>query len=249
MPLTFSLYCFREDGTCIVALKDPESFNLDPSLFKNHVDYNLLEKDVVLFMLAHESKTKQPVSLPSLGEYCKFVLGIDMKHKLIKFISDRNHLFTIPDNGRQHVLLASGASDILGIKTEEMFPKFPETIPEFHDPILEKHHAYHGQLDEIALEVHEIISKSGGVLPIADIEQEMKTTKAAVINATGIDEKEWHLGSIAYKYPHIFRRINQSLELVDYVRPASHMEMTHLHKGLNHEGDSQCSSSRDFPPL
>jgi hypothetical protein len=246
-----SPFSSREDGTCIVSIKDPGSFNLDPSISIDHVDYNLLERDIVLFMLAHGSKTNQPVSLPLVGEYCKFALGIDMKHKLFKFISDRKHLFIMPDNGRQHVFLASGASERLGIKPDKMFPKFPEILPEFHDPKSEKQPLYRGELDQIALEVHEILSKSGGMLPVADIEQEMKTTKAAVINATGVDEKEWHLGSITYKYPHIFRRINQSLALVEYVKPASHLQV--MHNALNHDGsisgDSQKNNSHDFPPL
>ena len=141
-------------------MKDPRSFDVNPGVFKDHINYNLLEKNIVLFMLAHESKTSQPLSLPSLGEYCKFVLGIDMKHKLLRFILDRDHLFTIPDNGRQQVFLSSGASEKLGIQSEDMLPKFPEMIPEFHDPALTMDASCRRELDEISLEVYDIISRS-----------------------------------------------------------------------------------------
>lgn len=234
---------------------DPASFTLDPGILTDYIDYDALERNIALFMLSREGKTDEPLSLPLLGEYCKFVLGIDMKHKLFKFVSDRKYLFTMPDNGRQQVFLVPGACEKLGIQGQVMLPKFPETIPEFHDPTIVMDARSLRDLDQIALEIHEMITKAGGVLPIAEIEQEMKTTKAAVINAAGMDEKEWHLGSITYKYPHIFRRINQNLALVDSMKPVYNPDSRKSRRPNHQQCKSTCNQNSaespvdDFPPL
>lgn len=209
----------RPDETCIVQLKCPKSFEIDPEFPFFDIDYHLLERDIVLFMLEHRNKGKSidPMSLPVLGEYCKLKLGINMKGKLVNFLSDRSHLFILPDTGRQHVLLNPGACKALGIQ-ETQNPTFPETISEFWGPDASPHIQSLG-MDKIAAEVYMVLLKAGGILPIRDIEQEMRTTKAAVINASGIDEGSWHIGSTIYKYPHVFHRLNQSIALVDHVKP------------------------------
>lgn len=237
----------REDGTCIVQIRNPASFDVNPNTLINFIDYNILERNLVLFMRDHEIKSDQPLSMPSLGEYCKFVLGIDMKHKLFKFLSERDHLFSMPDTGRQHVFLAPGACEKLGIQGEDVLPRFPERIPEFDDTPHSMNESFRQQMDDISLEIHEIISRAGGIILIADIEQEMKTMKAAVINASGIDEGGWHVGSITYKYPHIFRRLGRYLALVKYLKPRDHDSGARLKPSLSLAMASL--DLDDFPPL
>ena len=209
------------DETCIVQLICPQDFEIDPKFPFYDSDYESLERDIVLFMLEHMSKGKSvdPISLPALGEYCKLTRGINMKGKLVNFLSDRSHLFILPDTGRQHVLLNPGACEALGIQ-ESQNPIFPETISEFWGPDTSSH-IRSLRMDKIATELYMILFKAGGILPIRDIEQEMRTTRAAVINATGIDEGSWHIGSTIYKYPHVFHRLNQSIALVDHIKPPS----------------------------
>lgn len=219
-------------------IKNPESLTINPTALPHVIDYDELEKNIVLFMLDHGSKSDQPLSLPCLGEFCKLVLGIDMKHKLFKFLSDRSHIFVMPDTGRQHVVLASGACEKVGIQKQLLLPKFPETISEFHDSARQARTNEGTDMDDIAAEIHEMLSKAGGILSIADIEREMKTMKAAVINASGIDDEEqWHAGSIAYKYPHVFHRRHQYLALVEYVKPGNLLDSPHH------------VDPDDFPPL
>lgn len=223
------MYVSRDDGTCMVQLARPEDW-VEDLTFPGYVDYCQLEKKVVEFMLEHERKSSEPVSLPTLGEYCRHVLKTPMKGRLTQFLSDRKHIFIAPDTGRQHVFLTKGACKAVGIDCSRHLPKFPDSIPEFHGCPDE-----YNDLDNVAKEVYILLRRSKGILPIDEIEEEIRRAKPEDERHGASVGDEWHVGSTVYKYPHVFHRLNQYIALVDHVKP-----------GMK---DSAFLNEEDFPPL
>ena len=75
-------------------------------------DYDALE----LRIIAHLYRLPdRKTSLPSLGEYCKVHLGVDMKHRLAKFLDKRSAAFARDRDGRQQVwLVLNGPEEVNG---------------------------------------------------------------------------------------------------------------------------------------
>lgn len=68
--------------------------------------------------------SSDPINMPSLGELC-LQHGIHMKGRLARFLKSRPHLFSLGDDGRQHVHLVPGAAQALGL---------PPAAPAAHRP-------------------------------------------------------------------------------------------------------------------
>ncbi|KAI8114265.1 hypothetical protein M9434_002391 [Picochlorum sp. BPE23] len=219
----------RDDGTCIVQLAQPEEWVKDLA-FPGYFDYGQLERNMVEFMLEHERKSKEPMSLPNLGEYCRHALKTPMKGRLTQFLSDRKHIFIVPDTGRQHVFLTKGACNAVGIDCGSRLPKFPDKIPEFDGCPGE-----YLDLDNVAKEVYILLRSSKGILPIEEIEEEIRRSKPEDERHGASVGDGWHVGSTVYKYPHVFRRLNQYITLVDRIKPGTK--------------SSAVLKEEEFPPL
>lgn len=98
-----------------------------------------LERHLVAMAAARPRHS--PANMPVLGESCIACFGFSMKGLLGKFLADRPHLFVLPDDGRQHVLLAPGACESVGLPLLACLPDEDdlldrETIHPSHDGIL-----------------------------------------------------------------------------------------------------------------
>ena len=135
------LFLVREEGeTCVVRLLNPNAvvdgpetamdippamastattpLTADPddsthmSLYNGDVydDYDALE----LRLIAHLfNQPGHKTSLPTLGEYCKTKLGVDMKHRLVKFVDKRPGAFARDHDVRQQVwCVLEGREDV-----------------------------------------------------------------------------------------------------------------------------------------
>ena len=73
-------------------------------------DYDALE----LRLIAHLfNQPGHKTSLPTLGEYCKTKLGVDMKHRLVKFVDKRPGAFARDHDVRQQVwCVLEGREDV-----------------------------------------------------------------------------------------------------------------------------------------
>jgi len=97
---------------------------------ENALGEALLERQLVAYVLDHNIISNEPSSMPALGEFCAKNMGISMKGRLNKFLRDRPHLFTLPDNGRQHVCLTPGAAELVGLGPSPQLPNLPESLSE-----------------------------------------------------------------------------------------------------------------------
>ena len=68
-------------------------------------DYDALELEIISYLF---NQPNRKTSLPSLGEYCKTRLGVDMKHRLVKFVDSRPGAFARDRDGRQQVWCVFG---------------------------------------------------------------------------------------------------------------------------------------------
>ena len=105
----------------------PSGRSLTSSLIPPGVDEKVLERQFISFIL--ETATRDaPVSMPALGEFCIKHLGVSMKGYLHRFLHTRQHLFLLPDDGRQHVLLKQGAAEAVGGAAAEKLPNLPDDL-------------------------------------------------------------------------------------------------------------------------
>ena len=94
------------EGTCLVSLRDPAAAADDVKTFETVLeangmhDYDELEMRLVAHLF---QQPRRRTSLPLLGEFCKTQLGINMKHKLVKFLDARTRAFERDRDGRQQV--------------------------------------------------------------------------------------------------------------------------------------------------
>lgn len=104
--------------SCVVRLRDPTSIvggafevtgtsittpSRAPASLTIHKDgYDALELQLIAHLYGLPDRK---TTLPSLGEYCKTHLGVEMKHRLVKFLDKRPGAFARDRDGRQLVWL------------------------------------------------------------------------------------------------------------------------------------------------
>jgi hypothetical protein len=125
------LFLVREEGqACVVRLRDPEAVvaahkkathmspraptaadedgSTPPSRgdvgnygeYGEYGDYDALELHIIAHLF---NQPGRKTSLPTLGEYCKTKLGVDMKHRLARFVDKRPGAFARDRDVRQQV--------------------------------------------------------------------------------------------------------------------------------------------------
>jgi hypothetical protein len=208
----------------------------------------MLEKRIVAFALDYVQRKGESISMPILGEFCIHSLDIDMKGCLLKFLRDRPHLFTISDLDRQIVNLTENAAHLVGLGRNPYLPNLPLSIqdvqrqeknsndnaPERDDQgtIACRKMSYcdaalhpnlpHRENNAIASELYRILIKQDGIGRFQDIEDELKNIAAEEILSTDAESvDDWHLGSLIYKYPHVFHRLGDHVALVERIKPVS----------------------------
>ena len=110
----------RHDGVVKTSTLPPHAIDIG-------VDEKLLERQFVAYILEHATQDS-PVTIPVLGEYCITYLGFSMKGYLHRFLVARPHLFDVPDDGRQWVLLKQGAALAVGLNSNESLPSLPSDL-------------------------------------------------------------------------------------------------------------------------
>ena len=234
-----------------------------PSSVSHHhqQQQNVLERRIVAYILDTEDKTGQPASMPGIGEFCSKTLGIHVKGKLKQFLTQRPHLFHMPDTGRQHVMLTEGAALAVGLGP---IPDLPDVLlhadntaeSEFQGttfsipgvgvyPLLHRHSGYN-TWDTLTQKVYDVVYSAGGVMAVGALETSIKSKYAHLLSLhSTMAIEEWHVGSTVYKYPHVFHRLHKHIALVDRVKPAQHYDGT---EAMEH-GGGVLFVDGDFPPL
>jgi hypothetical protein len=87
----------------------------------DEIDEPALERLLVGFMIGR-APGSGPVNMPQVGEAC-LKAGIPMRGRLSKFLAARPHLFQLPDDGRQQVLLVPDAAAAVGIASMAPLPR------------------------------------------------------------------------------------------------------------------------------
>ena len=229
----------------------------------------MLEKRIVAFALDYVQRKGESISMPILGEFCTHSLDIDMKGHLLKFLRDRPHLFTISDLDRQIVHLTDDAAHLVGLGRNPHLPDLPRSIqgnqgqknnsnnnaPQrddqgttackkmtYCDALLHSTFS-HRENNAIVSELYRILIKQDGIGRFQDIEAELKNIAAEEILSTDAGSvDDWHLGSLIYKYPHVFHRLGDHVALVERIKPVS--------KRGHVPGDAHSSlNDEEFPKL
>lgn len=192
--------------------------------------------------------------MPILGEFCSHSLDIDMKGHLLKFLRARPHLFTISDSDRQLVSLTENATHLVGLGSDPYLPDLPQSIQDCnghgknsHEETVYNKMSYYDALlhpkcacgeSSIAAELYKILIRQDGIGRFPEIEAKLKKGAPEQILSTGAESvDDWHLGSLLYKYPHIFHRLGDHVALVERIKPAFKREnkSDKLHSSLNEE--------------
>lgn len=216
-------------------------------------DESYLERELVGFISKRTKRTGEPTNMPSLGEFCIRSLGFSMKGLLTRFLSLRPHLFTLPDDGRQHVLLAPGAvqavglsdgdseglpalpDDILGMSTTPRAPSSTAFDPDYH------------KWDQITQKIYDFLRSRGGIAQFRDVEAHMRERWPQLLSSQGYSPSVWKAPVFTYKRRNIFRKDGHMVAIIqrggNNAAPAT----------ASHDGwdvPSAVAPSEDpFPPL
>jgi hypothetical protein len=179
------------------------------------IDETLLELQLVSYIYKNGTR-ENPVTVPELGEYCKKDLGFSMKGYLTRFLMTRRQIFCLPDDGRQHVLLQTGAAEALGVIGQ--LPHLPEDLLgsagelQFHQNQEENVESYpqrpveYSKWDRITQEMYDLAVSRGGSVLYKEVDVYIKARCAAEIASSGISIENWQAQKHSWKRRNVFKK-------------------------------------------
>lgn len=221
------------------------------------IDETLLERQLVSYI--YENGTRDnPVTVPDLGEYCKKDLGFSMKGYLTRFLITHKHIFCLPDDGRQHVLLQSGAAEALRVVGS--LPHLPEDLLGSSGNLHQDHNyrinddnnnrrpVDYGRWDRITQEMYDFAISRGGSVPYKEVDVYIKARCAGEIAASGISLEHWQAQKHSWKRRNLFKKEGNCLVVHSEVRVSNGKREVNGNS-LDSGGVGGESGEASFPPL
>jgi hypothetical protein len=196
-----------------------------------------LERALLAWLAARPPQS--PASLPSVGEHCLRALGTSMRGRLKPFLAARPHLFAMPDDSRQQVLLADGYA-AAGGAAAAAFPGLPAALdsdseappPGFGAGGGSGGGAGHSNnsgagrkefsfatWDALTQESFRFLRAAGGSAPLAALDGHMRATMAGEIERCRVPLDKWRAGTFLQKRRAFFSVAGSTATIIETALP------------------------------
>jgi hypothetical protein len=190
-----------------------------------------------------------------------------MKGYLTRFLLTRKQIFCLPDDGRQHVLLQSGAVEALGVVGS--LPHLPEDLlgssGDLHRNETQKSSQNsiqkpvdYGRWDRITQEMYDFAVSRGGSVPYKEVDVYIKARCPGEIAASGVSLENWQAQRHSWKRRNVFKKegnclvVHSGLAAVNGKRGIASTNTSPAGVGGGHGNNSNTHGGENgeaFPPL